>query len=135
MEAGGGKHWTGAEKAARKAAEQLVKRKKPRGLYAPSWLSKEANAVWRRVTKSIEGIELLDNIDTEMLAVYCDANAKYKVLAKQTTLGEDDVKALQAYARLIKSYADALGLSPAARARLVKKKADKVEDKFGKEFD
>lgn len=131
----GGKHWTRAEKKARAAASQLVKRKNKRGLYPPSWLSKEALAVWKRVTRSLEGIELLDNIDTELLAVYCDTYAKYKKLTVQQVMTEDDVKALQSYARLIKSYADSLGLSPAARARLVKKKAEEPTDPFGKAFD
>ncbi len=135
MKEGHGKHWTQAEKDARDAAALLVRRRKAKGLHPPSWLSKEALIIWRRVTKSIDGIELLDNIDTELLAVYCDTNAKYKALARKTLLDEDSTKALQAYARLIKSYADSLGLSPAARARLVKKKADKIQDDFGKEFD
>jgi len=135
MEAGTGKHWTGEEKAARKDAEKLLKRAKPRGLYAPVWLSKEAKAVWTRVLASVKGIELLDNMDTEILAMYCDAVARYQVLTKKGTLDDADIKALQAYSRIAISYADKLGLTPAARARLVKKKADKTLDKFGDKFD
>ena len=135
MEEGGGKHWTQAEKKARAAAAKLVRRTKPKGLYPPKWLSKEAKLIWRRVTASVKGLDLLDNMDTEILALYCDAVANYQVLSQKENKTVDDIKALQAYSRISISYADKLGLTPAARARLVKKKADAIEDGFGKEFD
>jgi phage terminase small subunit len=131
----GGKHWTAKEKAARKTSESLVKRKTARGLYPPKWLSREANMIWRRVLASVKGIDLLDNMDTQILALYCDAVANYQVLSQKEVKSVDDIKALQAYSRISISYADKLGLTPSARARLVKKHADKVLDKFGDEFD
>ena len=91
--------------------------------------------IWHRVTASVKGIDLLDNMDTEILALYCDAVSNYQVLSQKETKTVDDVKALQAYSRISISYADKLGLTPSARARLVKKHADKVLDKFGDEFD
>ncbi len=74
-------------------------------------------------------------MDTEILAMYCDAYVKYQKLSQQKIISNDDIKAMQAYSRIVISYADKLGLTPSARARLVKKHADKVLDKFGEEFD
>jgi phage terminase small subunit len=134
MKEGGGKHWTAKQLEAREKAAAQLKRKKPKGIYAPESLSKEAKVIWNRVLKSVEGLELLDNIDTELLESYCDVVAKKRTLAKKN-MDVDDIKAYQAYVRLQKALADSLGLSPASRARLVKKKADEIEDNFGKEFD
>ncbi len=135
MKAGRGKHWTKEEIAKRKAAENKLKRKNDRGLYPPAWLSVEAKKVWRRVVKSAEGIGvLLDNIDTECLAIYCNAYANYQKASKKTLIAED-IKALQAWARIVAQFADKLGFTPTARARLVKKLADPQRDRFGEEFD
>jgi phage terminase small subunit len=77
----------------------------------------------------------LDNIDTENLALYCDVCAKYKSLSENATTIED-IKALQAWGRLQTSLAEKLGFTPAARARLAKKDAEKPpKDPFANVFD
>ncbi len=129
---GGGKHWTKEQLAAREQAANLIKRKKPKSINAPASMSKGAKTVWDRVLKSVDGIDLLDNMDTELLEVYCEAVAKARNLSKLLILDADQTKAYQAYMRIIKSLANELGLSPASRARLVKKKADEIEDTFSK---
>jgi phage terminase small subunit len=129
---GGGKHWTKEQLAAREQAANLIKRKKPKTINAPASLSTGAKAVWKRVLNSVEGIDLLDNMDTELLEAYCETVAKSRALSKKATLDADETKAYQAYVRIIKSLANELGLSPASRARLVKKKADEIEDTFSK---
>lgn len=134
MDEGGGKHWTRAQKEARKTAADQVKRKTKKSINAPSSLSAAGKLVWNRVMKSVQEIELLDNMDTELLEAYCEAVAQSRELKKKA-MSLDDIKAYQAYLRIIKSLADSLGLSPAARARLVKKKADEIIDEFGKKFD
>lgn len=130
----GGKHWTKAQIEARKQAEEKVKRQTPKSINAPTSLSKDGKIVWDRVMKSVEGIELFDNMDTEMLEAYCETVAMMREMKKKK-MSLDELKAYQAFGRMLKSYADSLGLSPASRARLVKKKADEIEDLFGKEFD
>ncbi|MHC1739735.1 MAG: phage terminase small subunit P27 family [Anaerolineaceae bacterium] len=136
MESGdSSKHWTKEEIEARKASEALVKRKTKKTINAPSWLSKKAKETWNRIIHSVDGIELLDNMDTEILAMYCDAYAEYTILSQQKNKSTDDIKAMQAYSRIVISYAEKLGLTPSARARLVKKHADQVLDKFGEKFD
>ena len=82
----------------------------------------------------MRGLELLDNADVEMLGIYCDAVAKYREASERLTrvdkdgliVGtDDDIKACQSWARLVASYAEKLGLTPTARARLAKRKAEK----------
>jgi P27 family predicted phage terminase small subunit len=137
---GGGAHWTKDEVERRKAAAQKLKRKEPVKLKMPVWLDEEARLVWRKTLKEMMGFEILDNVDAETLAVYCDAVARYKELTLKiretgymTTNGNGTenispyVKAAQSYARIILQYADKLGLSPHSRARLAKKIADESD--------
>jgi P27 family predicted phage terminase small subunit len=134
----GGKHWTEKEVEARRAAEAGVKRKGRVTIHRPDWLSDEAVKVWKRTMRQVAGLDLLDNLDGEMLAIYCDAVVKYREASKkmgEATPTDDDIKAVQAWARLVAGYADKLGFTPASRARLVKKKADEIIDRFGSEFD
>ena len=133
----GGKHWTAQEIEARQAAAEGVKRKGRITVRAPVWLSPVALGVWRRVLREVGSLELLDNLDENFLAIYCDAVVKYREASKKMSEGtptDDDVKAVQAWARLVAAYADKLGFTPASRARLVKKKADEIIDSFS-EFD
>jgi phage terminase small subunit len=136
---GGGKHWTAAEVAARQAAAQALAREKAAKLVPPRWLSKKAREVWFEKLKQVAGLkaanELLDLLDTEMLAVYCDAYVQYQDCAAKHIKLVDDVRELQAWTRILAAYAEKLGFTPSARARLVKKIADKGADRFGKKFD
>ncbi len=135
----GGKHWTEAEVAARQEAAEKLKREKAAALKPPGWLSKPALAVWHEKIKQVAGLksanELLDVLDTELLAVYCDAYVRYQDTARITKKSPDDIKELQAWSRILNAYAEKLGFTPSARARLVKKIADKKEDQFGSRFD
>ena len=131
----GGKHWTKAEVEARRAAAEETQRDTRAYLKAPDWLTEEAKQVWESTRRKLRGIELLDNLDTELLAIYCDAVAKYREASKNMDPeSSDSIKAVQAWARIISVYADKLGLSPAGRARLAKKKAEKETDPFADTF-
>jgi P27 family predicted phage terminase small subunit len=145
---GGGKHYTQAEVDARKAAaEGSMHKGKVIVMIPPPWLSEDALKIWKRVRRQTRGLELLDNLNTEMLAVYCDAVTKYQESCKKLDRQYDEdgeraafsrsdiIKEIQAWARIISAFADKLGFTPAARARLVKKKADEILDDFGSEFD
>jgi P27 family predicted phage terminase small subunit len=102
--------------------------------------------VWKDIVKKMRGIELLDNIDSELLALYCDAIVHYRDCTKRLGLpvhAEDDekpapvddlIKATQAWARIVATFADKLGLTPGGRARLAKKKAEKIVDPFADSF-
>ena len=136
---GEGKHWTADELAARAAAEEELARDKRTYLKAPAWLSEDALAIWEDTKKKLTGIQLLDNLDTTLLALYCDAVAKYKAASGRVSRGENDaetIKELQAWARLVVSFSDKLGLTPGGRARLAKQKADgkQKQDPFTEAF-
>jgi phage terminase small subunit len=133
---GGGKHWTKSQVEARKDAAESVKRVGPVVLDPPEWLHRDAIVEWNKALANIEGLDLLDNLDGDALAIYCDAKIKYRKLSTRSRLTAEGTKSLQAWARIIIQYADKLGFTPAARARLVKKRADeKPKDTFGEKFD
>lgn len=133
---GGGKHWTADQIAAREAAAAELQRKGPVELVPPFWLSPAARTVWDQAIDDAKETGLLDNLDAVFLAIYCDAVAEYQARAKKKRRTVADISLQQAWARIIAQYADKLGFTPAARARLVKKKADqKLKDNFGEKFD
>jgi P27 family predicted phage terminase small subunit len=140
----GGKHWTKKEVESAQVKDQGLRRSGRVVMVPPPWLSEEGLKVWKRVRRQLRGLELLDSLNTEMLAVYCDAVARYQEACeklKKPTLEilpltrADIIKEIQAWARLISSYAEKLGFTPGAKARLAKKKDDAPPDAFEKEFD
>lgn len=136
----GGKHWTRAEVEAREAAAAQGKRERRVTLKPPAWLGEDALRVWREIRRKLEGIELLDNLDTELLAIYCDAIVHYRESAQVMACPpegmdiNDAIKTTQAWARIVSTYADKLGLTPGGRARLAKRKAEKTVDAFEEAF-
>lgn len=133
---GGGKHWTVEQIAAREAAAAELLRKGPVELIPPMWLSEAAREIWDQAIDDAKETKHLDNLDVEFLAIYCDAVAQYHKQATKRRRTVADIGIQQAWARIIAQYADKLGFTPSARARLVKKRADeKQKDKFGEEFD
>ena len=133
----GGKHWTKAEIEARQEADELLHSEKPQRMRVPSWLSPEAKKIWKQTLDKFKGIELLEKVDEDILAIYCDATAKYREMADHVNYQSDDkdIKSLQSWARVVSTYAEKLGFTPASRARLAKKKADDIIDRFGDKFD
>jgi P27 family predicted phage terminase small subunit len=128
------KHLTKAERAARQAAEGEVTRKNRPQLRCPKWLDDDARKIFEETKKRLRGLEMLDSADTDMLGIYSDAVAKYRDASQrlsstdedgvlQTT--EEDRKDCQAWSRIVAGYAEKLGLTPTARARLAKRKAEK----------
>lgn len=141
---GGGKHWTKKEIEARQAADEMVTRKTRVNMRAPIWLGDEAKEVWKKVRKKAAGMDLLDNLDAEVLAMYCDAVVQYQDAQKnfrdkpplEAIDRNQAIRNIQSWSRLVLTYAEKLGFTPTGRARLVKKRADElVNDKFGDEFD
>jgi len=123
------KHWTKKQLDARQQAEQGLKRPARVALRAPAWLGQDARKVWNSVKRKLRDVELLDSLDVDMLAIYCDLQARYQALGKklnqpENMASDDEIKQLQAWARNILSYAEKLGLTPNSRARLAKKKAE-----------
>lgn len=128
------KHLTNAERDARQHAEGELKRAKRPQLRCPKWLDDDAREIFMETKKRLKGLELLDNADVELLGIYCDAVAKYRIASEQLArvdkdgillADKDDIAACQSWARLVAGYAEKLGLTPTARARLAKRKAER----------
>jgi phage terminase small subunit len=137
---GGGKHWTKGQVGARKASAQDFERKDDAKIQHPIWLSKEAQEIWKKKLAEIEGLkggkDLLDALDSEILALFCDAVVRYKKVSSKKRLTIDDHKLLQTYQLRILKFSEGLGFTPGARVRLIKKRADEApKDDFGEEFD
>jgi P27 family predicted phage terminase small subunit len=127
------KHLTLAEREARMAAEGSVTRKNRPQLRCPKWLDEDARQIFEETKKRLKGLELLDSADAEMLGIYSDAVAKYREASRRLSrvdgdgvllATEDDRKDCQAWSRIVAGYAEKLGLTPTARARLAKRKAE-----------
>ena len=129
----GGKHWTASEVAARQSAAEEIQRERVT-LRVPDWLNDEARQVWRRIVQQTKNWTLLDNVDELMLANYCMLTVKFRMLDALGEMTDEQIKAYQAYARLLANYADKLGLTPGGRARWAKKKAEKKLSEFDAEF-
>ncbi|MFB0832882.1 phage terminase small subunit P27 family [Brevibacillus laterosporus] len=138
---GGGKHWTKKEVEQRQSAAQKLQRQKKKKLKMPDWLDDEAKKVWKKTLKDMSEFEILDKVDEDVLAAYCDAVARYKETSSLVSLNgytemnnagvsvvSGYVKAQQSYARLILQYSDKLGLNANSRARLAKKIAEEGDD-------
>lgn len=73
------KHLTKSEREARQQAEDAVlpRRPKPK-LKKPVFISgnKRANTYWNQILKRMDGLALLDDLDSEMLAGYCSMLAR-----------------------------------------------------------
>ncbi len=137
---GRGKHWTAKEKAARENAAALFQRENAAALQPPVWLNKDALEIWNKKVGEIAGLkgatDLLDALDSEMLAVFCDTVVKYKKISTKGRLTLDDHKILQAYSRILQQSSERLGFTPGSRARLVKRVAEgNKKDEFGDRFD
>ena len=145
---GGGKHWTKNEVEAREQAAAKVKRKKKVNLKMPKWLNEEAQAVWKKTIQDMKAFEVLDKVDEDVLAAYCDAVARHKELSEMIrqkgytiynasgSLAEAPwVKTQLSYARLIVQYSDKLGLNANSRARLARKIAQEEVDPNADLFD
>lgn len=110
------KHLTKKEKQARQAAEKKLQRGTRVVIRTPDWLGEEARKIFEQTKRRMRGLELLDNVDADLLAMYSDAVVNYQ--------NEREIREKQAWSRIVLSYAEKLGISPSARARLAKKKSE-----------
>ena len=112
----------------------------------PAIMAKNAAAgrYWRKVLERMDGLVILDDLDSDALGVYCVMMARYEAqcrllaqAAKGLKEARDDPEAVEeAVARLdavsgkmqslernILQYAEKLGLTPSGRVRLAQKRA------------
>ena len=137
------KHLTQAQLEARGAQEAATMPsrtpKKPKLIIQ----DKAAGRHWSRILHAMDGMEIIDVLDTDMLAIYCaklsrrDAMQAWYLQKRQAYLEDSDAQTikvmislsseLQAIERDLLAYASKLGLTPESRVRLAKRMAEQEE--------
>ena len=142
------KNLTDEERRLREQAEAGVMpdRGRESKLEKPAIMTKNpaAGRYWRKVLERMDGLVILDDLDSDALGVYCVMMARYETqcrllvqAAKALKSAEDDPEAVEAAAarldavsgkmqsleRNILQYAETLGLTPSGRVRLAQKRA------------
>lgn len=142
------KHMTNAEQETRQAAEAGVvpDRGNSINLEKPAIMTKNAAAsrYWKKVLERMEGLVILDDLDSDTLGVYCVMMARYEtqcrllaLASRQLKEAEADPEAIadaaarldtisgkmQSLERNILQYAEKLGLTPSGRIRLARRRA------------
>ena len=137
------KHLTKAEIEARGAQESAAMPsrtpKKPKLILR----DKAAGKHWSRILRDMAGLEIIDVLDTDMLAIYCaklsrrdDLQTKYLQVRELYAAEPDNANLkilislsdeMQSIERDLLAYASKLGLTPESRARLAKRMAEQEE--------
>lgn len=141
------KHLTNQEKATRAQAEQDTLPDRPQVRLKPPPIMTGipgASGFWKRTLERMEGLSILDDLDSDTLGVYCVMMARYKLqcdllnkTAKALKPAGDDpdevakvleqIDAISAkmttLEKTILQYAERLGLTPTGRVRLAQKRA------------
>ena len=142
------KNLTDEERQLREQAEQGVipDRGRESRMERPALMTRNAAAgrYWKKVLERMDGLVILDDLDSDALGVYCVMLARYetqcKVLAqaiRKLKDAKDDPEAvadavskldavsgkMQSLERNILQYAEKLGLTPSGRVRLAQKRA------------
>ena len=131
---------TNAEKEARANAESALRREEI-SLHIPKSVLRDSFAfeAWKRIVGDLEEIELLDNLDSDMLGIYCLTLSRLEVLNEgydeyvertgttATAKAAEIFKEIISCKKILLTYAEKLGLTPTARARLAVKKAQQRE--------
>ncbi|MBV1819989.1 phage terminase small subunit P27 family [Clostridium cochlearium] len=123
--------------------EPKPKKKAPR---CPSWLEPVAKKEWRRMSKTLEQIGVLTQVDGAAFAGYCQAYARWReaeeFLTKHGTIFKTpsgyiqqvpQVSIAQTYLKIMKDFCLEFGLTPSARTRIkadieIGKSDDQMED-------
>jgi len=95
----------------------------------PKWLEDEAKKEWRRLSKQMEQLGVLTELDMAAFAGYCQAYARWKEAEEfiskhgaivKTPSGSwqqvPQVAIAQKYLSIMKSYCQEFGLSPSSRS-------------------
>lgn len=144
------KHLTSAEIKAREQAEaEVLPERMTVSLKQPKYVKQDkiARRYWNDILKRMEGVAILDDLDTEMLGIYCamlsrrDATQAVLDDALQDAAGLDGTERVSAVGKLsdlqaklnglektLLTYAEKLGLTPSSRAALARRRAAAVEE-------
>jgi len=147
----GRKHLTKSEIETRREAEKKIK---PRAnkIRPPDWLSDEAKQEFKRIIKEMKDLDVLTNVDTDAVAIYCDAYVSYiectRIIEKEGMMvthvnqaGESNevphplMTKKRQLADQMKSMATELGLTPSSRSKIsMPKEKPKEKTPFDERF-
>lgn len=143
------KHLTGAEISARQQAEaETIPDRQANLSKPPKGVTGAAGKYWRTIVARMDGVRLCDDLDRDVLGIYCQQLARRDKLQKlleaalaECGKAETSAAQLEVFGRLealtgkvdkleksILAYADRLGLTPQSRVRLAKSRADAVQE-------
>lgn len=136
------KHMTKAEQDFRMATEDgVVPGRTEVVLKKPPWLTGRGKKYWDQILDRMQGTVILDDLDTEMLAIYCAQLQERDALqadlreARKPKDGEPDIglilsitKQLNAKDSKIRDFANDLGCTPSGRVRLAVKRSAQAEE-------
>lgn len=127
------KNLTKAEVKARASAEANCLPARPK-LKAPPSITRDKTAkrYWDLTLKRAADVDLLDLLDTDVLASYCamlsrrdDLQVDYQAWKAEEPRGDTDLFAkLNNVEKTILAYAEKLGLTPSGRVRLARQRAE-----------
>ena len=147
------KNLTNEERQIREQAEEGVipGRGRESRMEKPAIMTKNAAAgrYWKKILERMDGLVILDDLDSDALGVYCVMKARYEnqckllsLAAKQFKDAKDYPQAIadaaakldavsgkmQSLERNILQYAEKLGLTPSGRVRLAQRRAQAAAD-------
>ncbi|MBS1384244.1 MAG: P27 family phage terminase small subunit [Clostridiales bacterium] len=147
------KNLTEEERQLREQAEKGVipDRGRLSQMEKPAIMTKNAAAgrYWKKVLERMDGLVILDDLDSDALGVYCVMMARYESQCKLLALAAKGLKEakedpeavadaaakldavsgkMQSLERNILQYAEKLGLTPSGRVRLAQKRAQAAAD-------
>ena len=142
------KNLTDQERQLREQAEEGVipDRGRESRMEKPAIMTKNAAAgrYWKKVLERMDGLVILDDLDSDALGVYCVMMARYEQQCRILSLAAKQLKdakgdpdgiadavakldavsgKMQSLERNILQYAEKLGLTPSGRVRLAQKRA------------
>lgn len=145
-------HLTLAEKERREEEERVVTTGNEQLKNPPEWLfNRVAKAEWRRITKELQKIQVVGNLDRANLAGYCNAYAAYRDVTEKlkdqnycieretrngTMLVKNPLLSVQKeYAEEMRKFAALCGMTVDARLKAAVVKVDEknmqIEEQFG----
>lgn len=108
--------------------EPKPEKKAPR---CPGWLESEAKKEWRRMSKQMESLGVLSQVDAAAFAGYCQAYARWKeaeeFISKHGSIFKTpsgyiqqvpQVSIAQTYLIIMKDFCSEFGLTPSSRSRI-----------------
>ena len=119
-------------------AEPKPEKKAPR---CPSWLEDEAKKEWKRMSKQLEQLGILTEIDMAAFAGYCQAYARWKEAEEFITQHGTIVKTPSGYwqqvpqvsiaqtnLKIMLKFCEQFGLTPSARSRIATESSPQEAD-------